>query len=85
MTDACFDCLPPYVSWLSQKERNNYTKFLNALRKGYSPLSQQTIDNDQLIKWAYNVALTRHQVVIAGKEKKITPLADMVRDGIVAV
>ena len=79
MTDACFDCLPPYVSWLSQKERNNYAKFLNALRKGYSPLSQQTIDNDQLIKWAYNVALTRHQVVVAGKEKKITPLADMVR------
>lgn len=85
MTDACFDCLPPYVSWLSQKERNNYAKFLNALRKGYSPLSQQTIDNDQLIKWAYNVALTRHQVVIAGKEKKITPLADMVCNNIVIV
>lgn len=85
MTDACFDCLPPYVSWLSQTERNNYTKFLNALRKGYSPLSQQTIDNDQLIKWAYNAALTRHQVVVAGKEKKITPLADMVRDDVVIV
>lgn len=81
MTDACFECLPPYVSWLSQKERNNYAKFLNALRKGYSTLSQQTLDNDNLIRWAYNVALTRHQVVVPAKEKKITPLADMLNHG----
>jgi hypothetical protein len=81
MTDACFECLPPYVSWLSQKERNNYAKFLNALRKGYSTLSQQTLDNDNLIRWAYNIALTRHQVVVPAKEKKITPLADMLNHG----
>jgi len=81
MTDACFECLPPYVSWLSQKERNNYAKFLNALRKGYSTLSQQTLDNDNLIRWAYNIALTRHHVVVPAKEKKITPLADMLNHG----
>src|SRR6056300_1173188 len=80
-SDACFEVLPPYASWLSQRERNNYAKFLNALRKGFLPLSRETVQNDALVKWAYNVALTRHNIVIEAKEKRIAPMADMVNHG----
>ena len=77
--DACFECLPPYAAWLATNERNNYSRFINALRKGYVPLSQQTLQNDNLIKWAYNVALTRHvEVWQPQRHKKLTPMADMV-------
>lgn len=81
MTDACFECLPPYVAWLAKTERGNFSKFLNALRLGYAPLSEETLANDELVKWAYNSALTRHNVVIAGEEKKISPMADMFNHG----
>lgn len=84
MTDACFDCLPPYAAWLSMKERNNYSRFLNAIREGYLELSEETLNDDALIKWAYNVALTRHQEVWVipredgtVREKKISPMADL--------
>ena len=52
---------------------------MGAIRKGYLPLSQETLDNDHIIKWAYNVALTRfHEVWEPTRAKKLTPLADMV-------
>ena len=77
--DACFACLPPYAAWLATTERNTYSRFLNAIREGYLPLSPQTLSNDQLVKWAYNVALTRFtEVWVPRREKKIAPMADMV-------
>jgi len=78
-SDACFECLPPYVSWLSRKERDTFSEFLSALRAGYAPLTDQTINDNDLVRWAYNIALTRHNVVVVGKEKRIAPMADMVR------
>ena len=36
-------------------ERNTYSLFLNALRSSeWVPLMEGTINNDQLVKWAYN-------------------------------
>ncbi|KAL3915404.1 MAG: hypothetical protein SGILL_005671 [Bacillariaceae sp.] len=78
MTEACFDCLPPYAASLAMAERNTYSRFLNALRQGYLPLSQQTLQDDNLIKWAYNVALTRfNEIWEPRRQKLIAPLGDM--------
>ena len=80
MTDACFDCLPPYAGWLASSERQNYCNFVAAIRQGgYLPLQQETIQDGQVLKWAYNVALTRfHEVWQPERAKLIAPLADMV-------
>mmetsp|Transcript_13692 Transcript_13692/g.33140 ORF Transcript_13692/g.33140 Transcript_13692/m.33140 type:complete len:460 (-) Transcript_13692:190-1569(-) len=78
MTKACFKCLPPYAGWLTSTERINYSHFAMALRQGYVPLSQQTISNKEVVKWAYNVALTRfHEVWQPERTKLIAPMADM--------
>lgn len=80
MTDACFECLPPYAGWLASSERQNYSNFVAAIRQGgYLPLSQQTINDGRVLKWAYNVALTRfHEVWNPMRAKLIAPMADMV-------
>lgn len=79
MTDACFECLPPYAKMLSMNERNTYSRFLNALKAcEYVPLSEGMVDNDQIIKWAYNVALTRyHEIWEPQRAKIIAPMVDM--------
>ena len=81
MTDACFACLPPYVAYLASMERDNYGYFFQALNAGNVPLRPDTISNDDIVRWAYNVALTRHQVVVPAVEKTIAPLADMINHG----
>jgi len=78
MTDACFSCLPPYAGWLASSERINYSHFANALRQGYVPFNPDTINNEQIVKWAYNVALTRFEEVWEPQRNKlIAPMADM--------
>ena len=78
MTKACFNCLPPYAGWLTSNERLNYSHFALALRQGYVPLSQETIRNKEVVKWAYNVALTRyHETWQPERAKLIGPIADM--------
>lgn len=83
MTDACFDCLPPYAGWLASSERQNYSNFVAAIRQGgYLPLSQEIINDGRVLKWAYNVALTRfHEVWQPERAKLIAPLADMINHG----
>ena len=81
MTDECFMCLPPYAGWLASNERKNYEFFADALRKGYVPLSQDTLYNEDVVRWAYNVALTRyHEVWEPTRQKLIAPMADLVSD-----
>lgn len=80
MTDACFECLPPYASYLSSQERSTFEIFLKALREGYLELSNDTLQDISLLTWAYNVALTRHQVNWNQEgelDKIIAPMADM--------
>ena len=79
MTDACFECLPPYAAIQAMNERNAYSRFVNAIRKGFVPLNQNTINDDRIVKWAYNVALTRfHEVWDPVRQKFIAPMADLV-------
>ena len=80
MTDACFECLPPYASYLASQERSTFEIFLQALREGYLELSDETLQDVPLLTWAYNIALTRHQLNYKADgelEKIIAPLADM--------
>lgn len=71
MTDACFACLPPYASLLSVNERNAYSRFLNAIRKGFLELNPDVINDDSVMKFAYNVALTRFHEVFEPTRQKL--------------
>mmetsp|Transcript_17396 Transcript_17396/g.25229 ORF Transcript_17396/g.25229 Transcript_17396/m.25229 type:complete len:436 (+) Transcript_17396:20-1327(+) len=79
MTDACFECLPPYAAYLSKKEKDNFEKFQQAIQY-VSCVSQQSSSNPDIVKWAYNVALTRN-THLSSSCKRITPLADMFNHG----
>ena len=79
MTDACYDCLPPYAGWLTSNERVNYSHFAAAARQGFVPISQEVLGNDAIMKWAYNVAYTRfHEIWQPNRQKLLIPMADMV-------
>ncbi|KAL7431925.1 hypothetical protein ACHAXH_004776 [Discostella pseudostelligera] len=73
MTYACFDCLPPYAAYLALSERQNFVNFQKAIKS--APFSEDIVKNVTLLKWAYNVALTR-SIEING-ERMIAPMADM--------
>ena len=62
-------------------ERNAYSRFINAIRKaGNLPISPNTLNNDKVAKWAYNVALTRFEEIWQpSRQKLIAPMADLVR------
>ncbi|KAL7535621.1 hypothetical protein ACHAWF_005218 [Thalassiosira exigua] len=80
MTKACTTCLPPYAGWLASNERINYSHFAAAVRRCYVPLSRETINDKKLVRWAYNVALTRFHEAwrpSCERSKLIGPLADM--------
>ena len=72
--DACFECLPPYAAWLSMKERSNFVNVQKAMQ--FVPLSQETVGNKDLVKFAYNVAVTRN-TQLSSSCRRITPMADM--------
>jgi len=64
---------------LATNERNAYSRFVNAIRKGFMPLQPNTINDDKVVKWAYNVALTRFtEVWQPSRQKLIAPMADMI-------
>ena len=80
MTAACFECLPPYASYLASQERYTFEIFVQALREGYLELSADTLQDTNLLQWAYNVALTRHQMTWdadGNVQKIIAPVADL--------
>jgi len=77
MTYACFDCLPPYAAYLALNERKNFVNFQKAIRK--SQFCEEIKKNVTVLKWAYNVALTRS--IERNGEYIIAPLADMFNHG----
>ena len=79
MTDDCFDCLLPYVSELSRKEREDYVVFTKVLQS-IQFLDSATLLDKELIKWAYNVALTR-STLVGTRELRIAPMADYFNHG----
>ena len=79
MTYACFDCLPPYASRLSKKERERYKVCRDILQR-VSLLDEATTADKDLVKFAYNAALTR-STVVGTRELRISPMADMFNHG----
>ena len=55
------------------KERANYVNFKKALLS--APLNEQTVNNEDLIKWAYNIAITR-SYSLAASCRRIAPVVD---------
>mmetsp|Transcript_18717 Transcript_18717/g.40152 ORF Transcript_18717/g.40152 Transcript_18717/m.40152 type:complete len:424 (-) Transcript_18717:130-1401(-) len=77
MTYACFDCLPPYAAYLALSERQNFVNFQKAVRN--APFSEEVLKNVTVLKWAYNVALTRS--IDYNGERMIAPMTDMFNHG----
>lgn len=77
MSYACFDCLPPYAAYLALNERHNFVNFQKAIRNG--PFKEEILKNVTVLKWSYNVALTRSFEMDG--ERVIAPLADMFNHG----
>lgn len=77
MTNACFDALPPYAAWLAMTERVNFTNFKKAIQ--FAPLSPDIANNDSIVKWAYNVAVTRS--IEWNGDRCIAPMADYFNHG----
>ncbi|CAJ1963813.1 unnamed protein product [Cylindrotheca closterium] len=78
MTYACFDCLPPYAAGLAMQERVQSVNFQKAAT--FLPMmSEDTTTDRDLLKWAYNVAVTRS--VEWNGERLIAPMADMFNHG----
>lgn len=77
MTYACFDCLPPYAAGLAMQERIQSVNFQKAAK--ILPLSEETLTDVDLLKWAYNVAVTRSMEW--NGERYIAPMADMFNHG----
>lgn len=81
----CFECLPPLVASLASKERVKFTHFFNSLQQ-IRCLSQNTKDDKELSRWAYNVAYTRafgnHNAPgMSNPNKRIVPMADLFNHG----
>lgn len=81
MTYACFDCLPPYAAWLAVIERKASVNFQKAAKfVQYSgTISEESASNNDLLKWAYNVATTRS--IERNGELFIAPMGDMFNHG----
>mmetsp|Transcript_11860 Transcript_11860/g.28384 ORF Transcript_11860/g.28384 Transcript_11860/m.28384 type:complete len:438 (-) Transcript_11860:138-1451(-) len=77
MTYACFDCLPPYAAGLALQERVHSVNFQKAAK--FLPLSEDTTTDREMLKWAYNVAVTRS--IEWNGERLIAPMADMFNHG----
>mmetsp|Transcript_333 Transcript_333/g.724 ORF Transcript_333/g.724 Transcript_333/m.724 type:complete len:424 (-) Transcript_333:251-1522(-) len=77
MTYACFDCLPPYAAFMALSERKCFVNFQKAVRN--APFNEDVLKNVTVLKWAYNVALTRS--IDYNGERIIAPMADMFNHG----
>jgi len=85
MTPYCFLCLPPLVGSLASDERVKFTHFYNALKQQRF-LTEDTKENKQLARWAYNVVYTRcfgnhNSPGMSDPIKRIVPMADMFNHG----
>eukprot|EP00536_Pseudo-nitzschia_multiseries_P008501 jgi/Psemu1/241283/estExt_Genewise1.C_2160028 len=81
MTPYCFECLPPLVASLASQERVKFVNFFNCLQQ-VRFLSNETKNNKELAKWAYNIVYTRcfgnnDGAGLEDENKRIVPMADM--------
>jgi len=75
----CMTCLPPYLKSLCEVERTRFKGFKEGL-KAFDYLSPESKQNEQLLKFAYNVVFTRSFPTPDG-DYRIAPVADMFNHG----
>jgi len=74
--DFEMDCLPPFVKFLANRDRDNYELFVEVLQSANTPsISDDTKYNPDVTKWAFNVVFTRARAAFG--EAEIIPMADM--------
>lgn len=73
MTNACFEALPPYAGYLTQKEKH-YSQNFRKVVQMLPFLSDETKNDLDLMYWAYNVAVTRSMEW--NGDRKICPMGD---------
>ena len=79
MTRYCTDCLPPLAGWMTYNERIRFNQFYRALDYCGDFVTEKTIRNEDLAKWAYAVICTRGFPTGDG-DMRILPMADMVSE-----
>ena len=77
----CFECLPPLIASLGSQDRVRFIHFYNSLQQ-VRCLSEETKENRELAKWAYNIVYTRcfgnhNSPGMSDPVKRIVPMADM--------
>jgi len=70
------DCLPPFVKFLAERDRENFNLFVIVLQQLDTPtISQETKSDMDALRWAFNVVFTRARPAYGGAE--IIPFSDM--------
>lgn len=82
MDDFCLSCLPPFLKSVCLKDINQLAAFMFALQSLAGNLIQeQTKENNELLKFAYNVVMTRSFPNTATGDVQLMPMVDMLNHG----
>lgn len=74
--DFEMSCLPPFVKFLADRDRENFNLFVWVLQQLNTPtISASTKANMQVLQWAFNIVFTRARPAYGGAE--IIPMSDM--------
>mmetsp|Transcript_45752 Transcript_45752/g.110899 ORF Transcript_45752/g.110899 Transcript_45752/m.110899 type:complete len:456 (-) Transcript_45752:29-1396(-) len=74
----CMSTLPPYIKKICQAKRDELSAFQESL-KAFDYILPETKADDELVKFAYNVVMTR--VLPSQEDYKIVPAADYFNHG----
>jgi SET domain len=80
MDDFCLSCLPPYILGVCHQERHQSKAFTEAVQL-FDYIADETKGDEQLLKWAYNIVMTRCFPSSDGYDVQIVPFADMINHG----
>ena len=70
------DCLPPFVKFLAERDRENFNLFVIVLQQLDTPtISKDTKSDMDALRWAFNVVFTRARPSFGGAE--MIPFSDM--------
>ena len=85
MDEVELDCLPPFAWSLATIEILHMDSFIEALHMTRGIISQQTMDDSELLRWAFNVVFTRCWGQDGDDDdadrKDIVPMGDMFNHG----
>lgn len=74
--DFEMDCLPPFVKFLAERDRENFNLFVIVLQQLDVPTIGDVTKSDmEVLRWAFNVVFTRARPAFGGAE--IIPFSDM--------